>query len=132
MAPPLNAAVVAEWLHSGVFHTLVDEVRAEASIRQALVRECLPPGSFCAPGYGYHLWLEIPADLDAWHIADALRQHGLSAIPGEAFAVDRSITATNMLRVSIGGSISRERLQRGLQLLWVLISPQASRKVSLI
>lgn len=132
MAPPLNAAIVTQWLHSGAFHRLIEEVRTEASIRQALAREYLPAGSFRAPEYGYHLWLEVPADLDIRHIADALRQHGLSAIAGEAFAVDPAMPGATALRVSIGGSISRERLQRGLQLLSALISPQAPRKISLI
>jgi len=132
MAPPLNAAVVAEWLRTGTFDRLVDEVRAEASHRQELACECLPNASFRAPSYGYHLWLDVPADLDARHIADALRQHGLAAISGDAFAADRTITSTGALRVSIGGALSRKKLRRGLLLLAALISPTAPRKVSLV
>lgn len=132
MAPPLNAAIVAEWLRSDLFERLVGEVRDEAALRQALARECLAPGTFRAMDCGYHLWLSIPADLDVRHIADVLRQHGLSTIPGDAFAVDRAMAPAAALRVSIGGSLSRERLQRGLQLLSALVSPQAPRKISLV
>lgn len=132
MAPPLNAAIVTEWVHSGVFQKLVAEVRSEARLRQDMARECLAPASFRAQDYGYHLWIEVPDDLDARHICDALRQHGLPAVPGDAFAVDRSLVRPAAMRVSIGGTIAREQLRRGLNLLSALISPQAPRKVSLV
>lgn len=132
MAPPLNAAVLTEWLRTGIFQKLVDEVRAEACLRQDMVRECLAPTSFRSQSYGYHLWVEVPDDLDVRHICDALRQHGLHAIPGDAFATDRSLTGPVAMRVSIGGTIPRDQLRRGLELLSALISPQAPRKVSLV
>jgi DNA-binding transcriptional MocR family regulator len=132
MAPPLNAAIVTEWVNTGTFQTLIDEVRSEARLRQDIVRECLAPASFRAQDYGYHLWLDLPDDLDARHICDALRQHGLPAIPGEAFAADRSPAGPVAMRVSIGGAIGRDQLRRGLNLLSALTSPQAPRKVSLV
>lgn len=132
MAPPLNAAVVTEWAHSGMFHKLIDEVRAEACLRQEMARECLAPGSFKAQDYGYHLWVDIPDDLDPRHICDALRPYDLPAIPGDAFAADRSASSPAAMRVSIGGTIARDQLRRGLNLLSALISPQAPRKVSLV
>ncbi|TCM16096.1 GntR family transcriptional regulator [Novosphingobium sp. PhB165] len=133
MAPPLNAAVVAEWIRTGTFEKLVGEVRSEARARQAIARKCLPNEAFGSQDDGYHLWVAAGDGAHPQHIADALRQHGLSAIPGDAFAVDRaSNSGSAMLRVSIGGSISRERLQRGLILLAALIRPEASRRVSLV
>ncbi|WP_068079445.1 aminotransferase-like domain-containing protein [Novosphingobium rosa] len=132
MAPPLNAAVVTEWVHTGVFQSLIDEVRSEARLRQAMVRECLAPASFRAQDYGYHLWVSVPDDLDPRNLCDALRQHGLPALPGDAFAADRSMPGPIAMRVSIGGTIGREQLRRGLNLLSALISPQAPRKVSLV
>lgn len=132
MAPPLNAAVVTEWIHTGMFQALIDEVRSEARLRQDMVRACLAPASFRAQDYGYHLWIEGPDDLDARHVCDALRQHGLPAIAGDAFAADRSVAAPVAMRVSIGGLIGRDQLRRGLNLLSALISPQAPRKVSLV
>jgi DNA-binding transcriptional MocR family regulator len=132
MAPPLNAAVVTEWVHTRVFHKLIDEVRSEARLRQEIARDCLTPGSFRAQDYGYHLWVDVPDDLDSRYLCDALRQHGLPAIPGDAFAADRSLAGPAAMRVSIGGTIAREQLRRGLNLLSALISPQAPRKVSLV
>lgn len=132
MAPPLNAAVVTEWVHTGMFQKLIAEVRSEARLRQDMARECLAAGSFLSQDYGYHLWVAVPDDLDARHLCDALRPYGLPAIPGDAFAADRSVVGPVALRVSIGGSIARDQLRRGLNLLSALISPQAPRKVSLV
>lgn len=131
MAPPLNAAVVASWAGDDTFTRLVGEVRAEARVRQALVGKCLPDDSFRAHADGYHLWVPLPRDVDAAPIAQALRPHGISAIPGDAFAVDRA-AAGPALRVSIGGMLARDRLERGLNLLGALIGPGAPRKISLV
>lgn len=131
MAPPLNAAVVADWVGSGAFERIAGEVRAEARTRQALVGKCLPGGSFFAQEEGYHLWVPLASDADPGAIAQALRAHGMSAISGESFAVDRTAVGP-ALRVSIGGMLSRDRLERGLRLLGALISPDATRKVSLV
>ena len=131
MAPPLNAATVADWAGGDTFARLVAAVRREAQARQAMVRKCLPKGSYHMQDEGYHLWVPLPADADAGLIAQTVRPHGLSAIPGEAFAVDRS-AVSSALRVSIGGMLSHDRLERGLRLLGAMIAPDATRKISLI
>lgn len=133
MAPPLNAAVVAEWIETGVFPRLVGEVRQEARSRQDIARRCLPAEAFRSQAEGYHLWVRAGADADTRHIADVLRQHGIAAVPGTAFAVDRAGNAGSaMLRVSIGGATSQETLHHALPLLAALISPGAPRKISLV
>lgn len=131
MAPPLNAAIVANWVESGVFDRLVGEVRSEARARQALARKLLRPGTFMAQEEGYHLWVPLGDNADPAQIASALRPYGLSAVTGDLFAVERA-SAPRALRVSIGGALPRDRLERGLRLLSALIDPDATRKVSLV
>lgn len=131
MAPPLNAAVVADWVRSGLFGRLVAEVRTEARARQAIARRCLPEGSFRAQEESYHVWVSLPERAGFSPIADALRQHGITAVPSEAFAADGAAASVAM-RVSIGGPIGRDRLQRGLSLLAALVSPDGPHKVSLV
>lgn len=131
MAAPLNVAIVVDWLNGGVFHHLVSAVRTEALHRQALARACLPPGSFRSNEEGYHLWVPLALDVDPGQIANAVRSHGLSVIGSDAFAVERT-GAVSALRVSIGGTIPRERLERGLRLLAALIGSDATGKISLV
>ena len=131
MAAPLNAAIVADWLDSGVFHRVVSAVRTEARHRQALARACLPQGAFRSNDEGYHLWVPLTPEADPGQIASAVRSHGLSVIGSDAFAVERN-GAAPALRVSIGGTIPRERLERGLRLLAALIGSDATGKISLV
>lgn len=131
MASPLNAAVVADWVANGTFTRLTDAVRSEAQARQALAAKFLGPETFWAQSEGYHLWMPLAADANGGEIVNTLRQHNLAVVSSDAFSVDRS-TATAALRVSIGGTVSRERLERGLRLLGALTGPDATRKISLV
>ncbi len=131
MAPPLNAAIVAAWASSGVLKQLTGAVRGEAQSRQALAAKLLGADSFRAQPEGYHLWMPLPADANPGEIVNTLRQHDLSAIDGSAFAVDPA-TAAPALRVLIGGTLPRDRLERGLRLLGALTGPNATQKISLV
>lgn len=131
MAPPLNVAVVADWLHGGMFDTLRTAIRAEAQARQAIARAILRPGSFRAQMEGYHLWMPLPHGTNAGEIVNALRPQGLAVVASDAFAVEPA-SAPPALRISIGGSTSREKLERALRLLDALTTPEVTRKIALI
>lgn len=131
MAPPLNVAVVADWLQGGAFDTLRAAVREEATARQAIVRAVLRPGSFHAQAEGYHLWMPLPDGANAVEIVNALRPQGLTVVAGDVFAVEPA-SAPPALRISIGGSLPRDRLERALRLLDALTAPDVTRKVALV
>lgn len=131
MAPPLNVAVVADWLHGGMFETLRAAIRAEAAARQAIARAILRPGSFHAQPEGYHLWMPLPHGSNPGEIVNALRPQGLAVVAGDAFAVEPA-SAPPALRISIGGSTSRDRLERALRLLDALTAPDVTRKIALV
>lgn len=126
MAPPLNVAAASRWLREGTWAELVGEVRAECLARQALVAEILPPGSYRADPEGYHLWIPLAGDLAPTQLVSALAPSGLSAVASEAFAADPAEPQRG-IRVSIGGSLSRERLARALALLDALLHHRGTR-----
>ncbi|OAN66599.1 aminotransferase-like domain-containing protein [Sphingomonas sp. TDK1] len=131
MAPPLNVAVVADWLHGSTFDTLCTAMRAEARARQAIARSVLRPGSFHSQEEGYHLWMPLPGGANAAEIVNALRPQGLAVVAGDAFAVE-PVSAPPALRISIGGSTPRDRLERALRLLGALTTPDVTRKIALV
>lgn len=131
MAPPLNAAVVADWLHSGTFDTLRAAIRTEAQARQAIARAVLRPESFHAQDEGYHLWMPLPGGTNAAEIVNTLRPQGLAVVAGDSFAVEPA-SAPPALRISIGGSTSRDKLERALRLLGALTAPDVMRKIALV
>ncbi|TZG28725.1 PLP-dependent aminotransferase family protein [Sphingomonas montanisoli] len=113
MAPPLNAALVTSWLRDGSFATLVDAVRAEGVARQRLAAQHLTALSYGAHPEGYHLWVDLPDDIDAAKVIAATRPLGLSIVDGASFAINRARTSAK-LRLSLGGSIDHPRLARAL------------------
>ena len=131
MAPPLNVAAATKWLNEGTWSGLVAEVRAECLARQAMVAEILPPGSYRAAPEGYHLWIPLSGDMAPAELVSALAPSGLSVVSSEAFAADRAEPARG-LRVSIGGSLSRERLSRALSLLDALLHHRGNRAAPMV
>jgi len=125
MAPPLNAALVTRWMHEGQLHRLIAEIREESIARQRLAREILRDADYGSHPEGYHLWLSLPAGTPSSILVDRLRPAGLSVVPSDIFAVAQKGPAT-ALRVSIGGSISRERLARALRALDAILAHDAS------
>lgn len=131
MAPPLNAAIVADWVANGTFDLLVGELRDEAVRRQAFVSQCMAPGSYAADPQGYHLWIPVGLGANVHQLCDAVSQQGMIAVSSDAFSVERSQSKPS-LRVSIGGSLTDERLRRGLLLLNTINSERIDRKISLV
>jgi DNA-binding transcriptional MocR family regulator len=121
MAPPLNAALASRWVQDGQLERLVAEIRGEAVARQRLVREALGDLDYRCHPEGYHLWLPLPGGTLPAGLVDTLRPAGLSVVPSEIFAVEPE-RSTAALRVSIGGSISRERLARALRMLDAMLA----------
>ena len=131
MAPPLNIAVATQWLADGTWATLVDEVRAECTARQAIAASILPQGSYLADGEGYHLWVPVGPEIAVSGLVSALRPTGLSVVSSDAFEVDRAGQAP-ALRVSIGGGQDRDQLARGLAMLDALLHHRGSRSSPLV
>lgn len=130
MAPPLNVAVATKWLTEGTWAGLVAEVRAECAARQAIVAAALPAGSYGADPEGYHLWIAL-RDIAPAELVGALAASGLSAVASEAFAADRAERSAGV-RISIGGSLGRERLARALALLDALLHHRGTRAAPLV
>jgi DNA-binding transcriptional MocR family regulator len=131
MAPPLNVALATKWLGDGTWADLVDEIRTECIARQAIVAATLPPGSFRADPEGYHLWVPLPGELAPAEVISALGPSGMSVASSAAFAADASETWRG-IRVSIGGSLSADRLPRALTLLDALLHHRGNRAAPMV
>jgi DNA-binding transcriptional MocR family regulator len=113
MAPPLNAAVVANWLGNGTFDRLVAAIRGEAAWRLKLAQAVLQGMAFACHPHGYHLWLRLPPGIEADALSHTLAAAGIGAIPSSRFAVGAS--DEQALRVSLGGVAEREALESALR-----------------
>ena len=121
MAPPLNAALVTNWILDGTLGRLAGAVRAEATARMKEAAAILGPAGARFHPEGYHLWLPLPGSADAGGIAAQAIAAGLPAAPGAAFATtpDGPVQA---LRISLGGSAPRVRIVREVRRLDALLA----------
>lgn len=130
MAPPLNAAAISSWIEDGTFDRLLAAMRAEAEGRQRLAGGMLASLDFTAHPQGYHLWLRLPEGLRAKPLVELMRPTGVSVIDAERFSVgDADMEA---VRVSLGGSLSPDRLTRALRLLQGYVAAPAMRSSALV
>lgn len=113
MAPPLNAALVTMWQGGAMFDQLVAGVRLESIQRQRIVRRYLADFEYAAHPEGYHIWLKTSSNAEACKVVDELRSFGLSVVPGSTFLALNGDNDSHV-RISIGGAISQERLERAL------------------
>lgn len=130
MAPPINAALVSNWIVDGTFDDLVSAMRDEVVRRRELAEQILAGISFHAHQQGYHLWIPVANGLSASELADAVRGTGLSIVAGERFAV--GIAQSQAIRVSLGGLADLERLAKGLRILNGHLSTRHDRSAPLV
>lgn len=115
MAPPLNVAIVSEWIRNGTFARLLGAMRAESRHRQSLAREHLAGLDYAGHPEGYHIWLPLPEGIGAASLDEMRQATGLTIIPSSHFAV--APEAGHAVRVSLGGALEPEMLVRGLRML---------------
>jgi DNA-binding transcriptional MocR family regulator len=122
MAPPLNVAIVSDWIRTGTFARLLGAMRAESRRRQDLAQTHLAGLSPFSHPDGYHLWLPLHPAVDLTALDEIARATGLTLLPASRFAVGANDVSA--LRVSLGGNMDDDDLVRGLRLLhaWVSVS----------
>lgn len=101
----LPQMVMAEFLHSGGYdrNLAVLRRRYEDQVRKmrAAVAECFPEGTrISEPQGGFVLWVELPAQVDAWELFDRAMEQHISITPGGLFS--SSGKYRNFVRLSAG------------------------------
>jgi DNA-binding transcriptional MocR family regulator len=127
MPPPLNMAVCTQWLQDGTWAHLVDQVRGECVARQEIVAGILPAGSYQAAREGYHLWVRTGAATNPLELMTLLQPLGVSIVSSESFSIGKDDIATRSIRLSIGGSLDREKLARALEMLDAILNHREGR-----
>lgn len=122
MVAPLTAALATQWILDGTAAGLMEGVRHEARLRHRMARDILA-GRYSGAGDGLHAWLELPSYWSSAEMARAADSEGIAVTPAEAFATDAAATpAVNAIRISLGSTPERARLQAGLQRLSHLLA----------
>jgi DNA-binding transcriptional MocR family regulator len=113
LTAPLLAELASAWIESGKATAMADWKRDEIAARYALAKEILGPWLQASLEPCFHLWVSLP---DAWRtetfVARA-RDRGVVVNSAEEFMVGRQ-SALHAVRVCLGATLRRERLEDGL------------------
>ncbi|WP_460067799.1 aminotransferase-like domain-containing protein [Streptomyces sp. YKOK-I1] len=109
----VEAAV--RWVEEGVVERLVEDKRADAARRQALLAEALGGFRVRTDPRAYFAWWELPARWRADTFTAAAAAHGIAVTPGTAFAVDPRRTP-DAVRLGLASAPEAE-LRRALRTL---------------
>ncbi len=115
----LSQALLLAFAQSGGLEAHLERVRAAGAARlRALlgaVDKHFPEGTFVSrPRGGMHLWVRLPAPLDASELLGRARREGVGYLPGRYFEVSRRDPGA--LRLSFVG-LTPECIRRGVEIL---------------
>ena len=126
---PLSAEVVTHWIESGEADAIASWKRSETAARHALALRILGRWLPKSP-VSFHLWLPLPEPWRSESFVAQARSRGVVVNSAEEFLVGREGTP-HAVRVCLGATLSRGRLEEGLRRLAELLdsSPRPSPMV---
>ena len=132
MPPPLMVEIACRWMADGTADELIRDQQAEAEKRQAMAKIILAGQAMAADARGFHIWLSLPPSLGADTFSAMAAKEGVRVTEGAAFAADGR-PWPGAVRLSLGCEPSRERVQRGLEVLAGLLAmpPEGHRPLIL-
>lgn len=130
LTSPILAELVTEWIESGEADEMVEWKRTETAVRHQLAEEILGPWLPSGP-VSFHLWLPLPEPWRTEAFVAQARARGVMVTPSLEFMVGRA-SAPHAVRVCLGATLSRERLEEGLRRLAVLLDqgPETALAIS--
>ena len=120
LTSPILAELATEWIESGNADRMVDWKRTEIAARYDLALRIL--GRWLPRGpVTFHFWLPLPEPWRTEAFVAQARSRGVMVTPSEEFMVGRD-SAPHAVRVCLGATLSRDRLEEGLRRLAVLLA----------
>jgi DNA-binding transcriptional MocR family regulator len=114
LTAPLMAELVTEWIQSGAADEMVEwkrrEIEARYAMAGALLGRWLPSDS----PVSFHFWLSLPEPWRTETFVAQARARGVVVTGSEEFTLGREI-APHAVRVCLGSTLTRERLEEGLR-----------------
>ncbi len=120
LTSPILAELVTEWIESGEADEMVKWKRNEIAARHSLALDVLGPWLPQGP-LSFHLWLPLPEPWRTEAFVAQARSRGVMVTPSQEFMIGRD-SAPHAVRVCLGATLSRERLEEGLRRLAVLLA----------
>ncbi|MBF9033246.1 aminotransferase class I/II-fold pyridoxal phosphate-dependent enzyme [Rhodobacterales bacterium HKCCE2091] len=120
MPSPLSMALTTQWIEDGTADSIRRFIRAETAARQQIAAEALEGMTFAGAPNAFNVWLTLPPGFTRASTVARLAGRPLGVVPSDAFTV--AGTPGEMLRVGLGGPISRDELSEHLHFLGAALS----------
>jgi DNA-binding transcriptional MocR family regulator len=120
LTAPLLAEITTAWIESGQAVAMADWKRNEIGVRYGLAREILEPWLQGSLEPCFHLWIALPEPWRSETFVARARDRGVVVNSAEEFTVGRQSTP-HAVRVCLGATLSRDRLEDGLRRLAELL-----------
>jgi DNA-binding transcriptional MocR family regulator len=118
---PLNTLIATRMIEDGLVERIVAGQKEEFRQRQIIVRETLSGFDCATDDAAPHAWLNLPEPWQGNAFARVASQNGVGVLPGEAFAIDRSLIP-HAVRINLGAARSHDDLRRALDILRDILS----------
>ena len=117
---PHNAAALS-LVADGSLAAIITHKLTEGAKRNAAARAVL--GTAATPGLptAWHLWVTLPAGLDAPTAQSLCQQRGALVSGGQGFTVP-GLPAANGLRLALGGEIDPDRTRQGIEIVAAVLA----------
>ena len=121
LTAPLLAEITTAWIESGKAMAMAEWKRTEITARYALAREILGAWLQGSLEPCFHLWISLPEQWRTETFVARARDRGVVVNSSEEFMVGRQ-SAPHAVRVCLGATLSRQRLEDGLKRLAELLN----------
>ncbi|MCV6546059.1 MAG: PLP-dependent aminotransferase family protein [Cohaesibacter sp.] len=121
MPSPISMALATFWIEDGTADHIRRFIRSETAIRQKMAAEAFSDLEFKAAENAFNVWLRLPKGAARADIIASMTGRHIGITPSDAFTINGQ--ADEYVRVCLGGSIDRERLQSNLHYMAHLLSP---------
>jgi DNA-binding transcriptional MocR family regulator len=115
MASPITNAITTAWVEDGTAQAMLQAIRDESDVRQALALAHLGAHGIAAPVDGFHLWLPLSSAWSTVEFASYLRTQKVGVVASAAFSTDGN--PPDAVRICLGGPMSRDECDQALRLI---------------
>lgn len=129
--PPLLADLSTRIIENGSAADLVERQRKETATRNAIADRILGNARRRQNPAALHLWLALPEHWRATAFVEAARLRGVSIAAGEEFMVGHPDQASRHVRLCLGETRNRSKLEQGLEIISKLTSESPIKTPSL-
>jgi len=115
MASPITNALSTLWVEDGTADAMLQAIRTESNVRQAMAQKHLGAYGMAAPSESFHLWLPLSSAWSMVEFASFLRTQNVGVVASAAFSTDGN--PPEAVRICLGGPMSRDDCDQALRLI---------------